>query len=86
MWMAHGHGLVAATGVGLLVYTATTTGLPTLALVALVIFVLAALGGLAMFLLFHQAGKPLPIPLVLGHGSIAVTGYVLLLVSYFGLA
>ena len=35
---------------------------------------------------FIVAGKPLPIPLVLGHGAIAVTGYVLLLVSYFGLA
>jgi len=86
IWMVHGHGLVAATGVGLVIYAAATAGLPTLALVALGIFVLAALGGLTLFLMFHQAGKPLPIPLVLGHGAIAVTGYVLLLVSYFGLA
>jgi len=85
MWMAHGHGLVAVTGVGLLAYAAATTGIPAMAQVALVIFVLAALGGATLFVAFHRVSKPLPIPLVLGHGAIAVTGFVLLLLSYFGI-
>jgi hypothetical protein len=82
-WMALGHGAVAATGVGLLIYAAVSPGIPTLAQVALGIFILAALGGATLFLGFHMRGKALPIPLVLGHGLIAATGLVLLLLSYF---
>jgi hypothetical protein len=76
MWMALGHGAVAAIGVAILIYAAATTGIPRTAQIALGIFVLA----------FHRAGKPLPIPFVIGHGLIAVTGYVLLLLSLFGIA
>ena len=82
-WMALGHGAVAATGVGLLIYAAVSPGIPTLAQVALGIFILAALGGATLFLGFHMRGKALPIPLVLGHGLIAATGLVILLLSYF---
>jgi hypothetical protein len=85
MWLAHVHGLVAATGVALLAYAAATAGIPGLAKIALGIFVLAALGGASLFLAFHLAKKPLPIPFVLAHGAIAVIGYVLLLLSYFGI-
>lgn len=85
-WLAHTHGVVAATGVVLLIHAAATTGIPALAKLALGIFVLAAFGGATLFVAFHRARKPLPIPLVLGHGLIAVTGFVLLLVSYFGIA
>jgi hypothetical protein len=86
MWMALGHGAVAATGVGILIYAAATTGIPRTAQIALGIFVLAALGGAVLFLGFHRAGKPLPIPLVIGHGVIAATGFVLLLLSLFEIA
>jgi hypothetical protein len=85
LWMALGHGLVAAVGVGLLAYAAATQGIPTLAQVALAIFVVAGLGGATLLLGFHLRSKPLPIPLVLGHGVIAATGYVLLLLSVFGI-
>jgi hypothetical protein len=85
VWMALGHGTVAATGVGILIYAAVTTGIPVLAQAALGIFVLAALGGATLFVGFHLRSKPLPIPLVIGHGVIAATGYVLLLLSYFGI-
>jgi hypothetical protein len=85
-WLVHLHGAVAATGVILLAQAAATAGIPLLAKIALVIFILAALGGATLFLAFHRLRKPLPIPLVLGHGSIAVTGFVLLLLSYFGIA
>jgi hypothetical protein len=80
-WLALGHGAIALTGLGLLIYTAATSGIPELAQVALGIFMLAALGGLVMFLGFHLKNKPLPILFVVGHGLIALTGLALLLIS-----
>jgi hypothetical protein len=50
---------------------------------ALGLFVLAALGGAGIFVGFHLRERPLPIPLVIGHGLIAATAYVLLLVALF---
>jgi hypothetical protein len=85
LWMALGHGAAAALGVGLLIYAAVTTGIPTLAQVALAIFILAALGGAVLLLGFHMRSRALPLPFVLGHGVIAATGFVLLLLSYFGI-
>jgi hypothetical protein len=82
-WMALGHGAVAAAGLLTLIYLAVTTGLPQLAGIALGILILAALGGATIFGLFHLQEKPLPIPLVLGHGLIAAVGFVLLLLSIF---
>jgi hypothetical protein len=87
LWLALGHGAVAAAGIGLLVYAAMSPdGIPNLANIALGIFILAALGGAVLLLGFHMRSKALPIPLVLGHGLIAATGLVLLLLSYFGIA
>jgi hypothetical protein len=86
LWMALGHGVVAAAGLALLIYAAISTEIPGLAQVALAIFVLAALGGALLLLGFHLRSKALPIPLVLGHGLIAATAFVLLLLSYFGIA
>jgi hypothetical protein len=86
MWLALIHGAVAATGVGVLIYFALTSGIPTLAMAALVIFILAALGGATLFLGFHLRNKPLPIPFVIGHGLIAATGFVLLLWSWMNAA
>jgi hypothetical protein len=84
-WMALGHGVVAATGLGLLGYAAAMSpGIPPMAQVALGVLVLAALGGATLFLGFHLREKPLPIPLVLAHGLAAAAGYVLLLLSMFG--
>ena len=83
-WLALGHGAIAATGLVVLAYTAATQGLPSLGYYALGTFVLAALGGGTIFALFHLREKPLPIPLVLGHGAIAATGLVLLLLAIFG--
>ena len=82
-WLALGHGAIAATGLIALIYAAATTTLPTTALIALGCFVLAALGGATIFTLFHLREKPLPIPLIVAHGSIAVAGFVLLLVALF---
>jgi hypothetical protein len=83
MWLALVHGAVAATGLGLLIYAAVSTVLPGLAIASLVVFVLAALGGATLFLGFHMRRQALPIPFVLGHGLLAATGLVLLLIAYF---
>lgn len=83
LWMALGHGVVAASGLGLLIYAAVTSGIPQLAQIALGVLVLAALGGATLFIGFHLQKRALPIPLVIGHGLIAVTGYVLLLATLF---
>lgn len=80
-WMALGHGAIAATGLGLLLYAAATTGLPGLAQVALGLFLLAALGGVTIFAGFHLRERALPIPLVLGHGLLAITALALLLIA-----
>jgi hypothetical protein len=81
---ALGHGAVAAVGLGLLIYAAISPGIPGLAQVALGVLILAALGGAAIFLLFHLQGQALPIPLVIGHGLTALAGLVILLVSIYG--
>jgi hypothetical protein len=82
-WMALAHGAIAATALITLLYAAATQPLPTIAFVALGCFILAAAGGATIFVLFHLREKPLPIPLVIGHGAIAVTAFVLLLIGIF---
>src|SRR5436190_10385872 len=82
-WLALGHGAIAATGLITLIYAAVTQPLPTVALAALGCFVLAAAGGVTIFALFHLRAKPLSIPSVLGHGAIALTAFVLLLIGIY---
>jgi hypothetical protein len=82
-WMAIGHGIVAAIGLILLGYTAATDGIPQLAQIAFGVLVLAAGGGATIFLGFHMRERALPIPLVLGHGLIAIVGFALLLTAVF---
>jgi hypothetical protein len=77
------HGVVAASGLGLLAYVVFSGEVAELIRIALGVLVLAALGGATIFLGFHVRGRALPIPLVLLHGLIAATGYVLLLVGVF---
>src|SRR5687768_1257070 len=86
-WMALGHGAVALVGLILLGNAWwESAGIPWLAQVAFGTMILAALGGLTMFLGFHLRGHALPILLVLGHGLLAAAGYTMLLMSYFNLA
>ena len=80
-WLALVHGVVAATGLVLLAYEVYTYSVPVATQIALGILVLAAVGGLTLFLGFHMKERDLPIPLVLGHGLTAVVGYVTLLLS-----
>ena len=82
-WLAMGHGLLAAAGLTLLTYAAVTVGIPPMAQFALGLFVTAALGGIAMNLLFHWKLQPLPIPLMCLHAVLAVAGFTLLLVCIY---
>jgi hypothetical protein len=82
-WLAMLHGFLAAAAVTLLLYACVTVGLPTLANAALALFVIAALGGAVLNLNYHWKQLPLPKPLVLGHGALAVVGFLLLLGAIF---
>jgi hypothetical protein len=80
-WLAMGHGLLAGSALTLLLYAYFTTGLPALASLALLIFLIAALGGVFLNLRYHVSGTPMPKSLVVGHGLGAVVAYVLLLMA-----
>ncbi len=74
------HGAFAAAGLIVLIVALVAGGhAATLAVIALIVFIAAALGGFVLFSL-HLAGKTLPVSLVLGHGLIAVVAFVLLLI------
>jgi hypothetical protein len=83
--LAVGHGVIAAAGlVTLLYHVFTTTGtVPQMVHWAIGAFVVAALGGLGLFTLFHLRNRLLPIWMILGHGAIAATGLVLLLLAIY---
>ena len=77
------HGLLAATGLVLLIAAALTQpGFGGLGLAALVIFVIAALGGFYLFA-HHLRGRPLPSAVVLIHGGAAVVAFLALLAFIF---
>ena len=83
-WVALLHGLLAGAGLTLLVYAAATAAIPRLAIVALVLFLLAAVGGLVLNLRYEWNRLLLPAPLVVGHALVAVVGFVLLLAAAWG--
>ena len=75
------HGFLAAAAVTLLLYAAATIGLPAIANVALVLFVVAAGGGVVLNLGYHQKQRPMPKALVIVHALAAVVGFLLLLAA-----
>jgi uncharacterized membrane protein HdeD (DUF308 family) len=82
-WLAMLHGMLSASAVTLLLYASFTTGLPPLAHVALVLFLLAAAGGATLNLGYHWKFLPLPTWLVITHAVVAVAGFLCLLVALF---
>jgi hypothetical protein len=80
-WFAMAHGLLAGSGLTLLLYAAFTAGLPGGALLGLVLLVIAALGGLTLNLGYHWKQVALPIWLVLAHAAIAVIGLVVVAIA-----
>ena len=82
-WLALGHGAIAACGLVLLIRAVATMPVPQTAFFALGFFGLAALAGGFIFGFYHLRERPLPIPLILGHGVVAATAFVLLLISLY---
>lgn len=82
-WLAMLHGLLAAAGITLLAYAALTEDVPSLAVIAVLLFLLAAGGGAVLSLAYKWKQRLLPAWLVLVHALLAVVGYVLLLLAVF---
>ena len=78
------HGFLAAAAVTLLLYAAATVGLPAMALGALVLFLVAAGGGVILNLNYHWKQVPLPKWLIVVHATAAVVGFALLLAVTWG--
>ena len=77
-WLALLHGLLAGAGLTLLLLLYFVSGLPALATWALLLFIIAAAGGVLMNLGFQWQQKPIPLSLMYAHALIAVVGFVLL--------
>jgi len=80
-WLAMAHGLLAGSGLTLLLYTYFTVGLPALACWALLLFLIAAAGGVLLNLGYHLKGALMPKGIVLVHAALAIVAYGLLLVA-----
>jgi hypothetical protein len=83
-WLAMAHGLLAGAGLTLLLFAAFTVGLPRFAVWAVVLFVLAALGGVFLNLGYQEKRELLPKPVMYLHAAVAVAGFVLLIVAAIG--
>ncbi|HUH30958.1 MAG TPA: hypothetical protein VLZ55_06290 [Rhodanobacter sp.] len=83
-WLALLHGLLAGAGLTLLLLVYFVSGLPALAAWALLLFIVAAAGGVLMNLGYQWQQKPLPLGLMYGHAVIAVIGFVLLVCAAVG--
>lgn len=74
------HGVLAATALVLLIIHTLNTGADLVQ--AIVLFIIAALGGVVLFVR-DLTGKSLPAGLAVAHGLLAVSGFVFLLIYAF---
>jgi hypothetical protein len=77
------HGAIAAAGLVALIVAVVNAEVPAQARIALGGFVIAALGGFALFS-FHLRRKALPIPLICIHAVVAIISFVILLLAVIG--
>ena len=76
-WLAMLHGLLAASGLTLLLFAGFAYGIPSMVWIGIGLLVLAAIGGAYLNLGFHDKRLPLPKPIVIGHALVAVAGFAL---------
>jgi hypothetical protein len=76
------HGAFAAAGLVVLILAVLLAGAS--AVISVVLFVVAALGGFFLFALYLRGSK-LPTPLILVHGGVAVVAFLILLAVLLGL-
>lgn len=79
------HGLLAGSGLTLLLYAGLTLGLPSTAWGSLALLAAVALSGLILNLGFHWKNKPLPIGLMIAHAGIAVVAVLVLTLAVWTL-
>jgi hypothetical protein len=77
--LAMAHGLLAGAGLTLLLYAAFLGGAPGGALLAALLFLLAAAIGVWLNLRYHERRQPLPKSLMLAHAATAVAAFLVLL-------
>ena len=77
------HAALGAIGLLLVIYAALTAGISNAALTALVILIIAALGGFYLASI-HLRGRVAPRPIVFIHAGVAVIGFLTLLGVVFG--
>jgi predicted membrane channel-forming protein YqfA (hemolysin III family) len=73
------HGILAASGLVLLIVAVCMHGAGGAARWALGFFLVAALGGFTLAFAYHARKKNLPTNFVVGHATLAVIGFLLLL-------
>lgn len=83
-WIAMAHGLLVGSALTLLIYAAVASGLPTTALVAVLILIVVASVGVTLNLRYHAKLLPLPKNVIVIHGVAAVVGFTLLLLALSG--
>ena len=83
-WLAMAHGFLGAAGLTLLGYAWCAMLIPLSAAWALLLFAVAAGGGVVLNLGYHLKGAPLPKGLITGHAVIAVVAFALLLTAAWG--
>jgi hypothetical protein len=83
--LALAHGAFAAAGLVALIVTVIGGDAPSMARTALIVFLVAAVGGFFLFAQ-HLQKKALPIPVMVVHALVAVTGFLLLLLGALRLA
>lgn len=82
MGLAILHGLIAAAGLVALIVAVIGSPASTKAVIALVLFAGAAIGGFVLFS-YHLRRQALPKPYVVIHGLVAVVAFVILLLAVF---
>lgn len=82
-WLAMAHGFLAAAGVTLLAYAVLVGGADGPALVSLLLFLIGAVGGVVMNLIYHLRAKPLPKAIMGAHALISIIAFVLLYMAAF---
>ena len=79
------HGVLASSGLTLLLFLGIAGSLPTLAWAGIALLLVAALGGLVLNLGYHWQNKALPIWLILVHAAVAAVGFVVLAMAAWNL-
>jgi hypothetical protein len=80
MWLSLIHGVVAAAGLVTLIVGVVQGNVGLLPIVALILFLIASLGGFLLFS-YHVRGKQHPKGLIIIHALAAVIAFVLLLIG-----